>query len=259
MGLALTLAGKTAVAANLLGATPFGPTFTYIVITHEDATVEYAMLTTYTLHGTVDISERFSTGYAYATSSPITSVVLSNDGSTPLATLDFGPAGSGATIELNTPVNTEIIVVEKLQFTVQKNFGTASLSSPLRDAIARGLSDGTADISKMALTGATTGTIKFYSGTMPASADDAVTGDLLATWTYSRSEFSAVAGIFTLTDPVTVTASAAGTATYFRMNAPDGGVLQGTVGISAGNVLLSTVTFTPGGSFIVNSFDVAPG
>lgn len=259
MGLALTLAGKTAVAANLLGETPFGPTFVYIVITHEDETVEYASLITYTLHGTVDISERLNTGYAYATASPIASVALSNDGSTPLATLDFGPKGSGTTIELNVPVMAGMIIVEKLQFTVQKNFGTASLSSPLRDAIARGLTDGTADIAKMALTGMTTGTIKFYSGTMPASADDAVTGTLLATWTYSRSEFSAVAGIFTLTDPVTVTASAAGTASYFRMNAPGGGVLQGTVGISAGNVLLSSVTFTPGGDFIVNSFDVAPG
>lgn len=260
MGFALNLVGKTDVAEKLLGGTASGPIAVYVLVTQASNVVTYFTLNTSTLHGTVDISEPYVTdGAVYAGDSVITSVALSPDGATPYATVDFGPPGSGATIEMHPPVIGQAPKIERCQFTVQKTFGTASLNSALRDAIARGLTSTLADVTKMALTDTVAGTIKFYSGTMPASADDAPTGTLLATWAHTRSQFQAIAGVLTLAAPVSVTPSATGTATYLRMNATGGGVIQCSVGVSSGDVLISTTSLTSGVAFTVNTFDIAVG
>lgn len=89
---------------------------------------------------------------------------------------------------------------------------------------------------------AAAGTLKIYTGTQPADADDAPTGTLLATFTLSDPAFAAaVAGSAALdvTPPVTTTGAAAGTAGYF--------LIEDSNGL---NILMGNITATGGGGDI---------
>jgi hypothetical protein len=101
------------------------------------------------------------------------------------------------------------------------------------------------------------GTIKVYSGTQPATADTALSGNtLLATFTCSATAFgSASSGVATLAGtPLSATAAATGTASFFR--AADGGgttVFDGNVGTSGCDLNLNTTSITSGNTVQITS------
>lgn len=86
--------------------------------------------------------------------------------------------------------------------------------------------------------GASAGTVKVYSGTQPASANDAASGTLLVTFTLNDPAFGAAAsGVATLdVDPaISATAAATGTAGWFRMeSSTPGTVIDGSVTATGG-------------------------
>lgn len=103
------------------------------------------------------------------------------------------------------------------------------------------------------------GFLKIYSGTPPASADDAVTGTLLATISAGGAgtglslAASAADGVLTKAAEVWSGAIVAtGAASYYRFSAAsDTGVsstteerIQGTVGLAATDMILTSVSFT---------------
>lgn len=100
------------------------------------------------------------------------------------------------------------------------------------------------------------GTIEVRSGSQPASASDAATGTLLATFTLSGTAFGAPsAGVKTLAGtPLSATAAATGTAGWFRVKGSGGStVLDGSVGTSGAELNLSTTTITSSDSVQITS------
>lgn len=94
-------------------------------------------------------------------------------------------------------------------------------------------------------------TIKVYTGGQPASANSAVTGTLLATFTCDDPAFDPSAGgvIDLVTVPLASTGVANGTAGWFRLAASDGAtVLDGAAGIAASGaeLILNTATISIG-------------
>lgn len=103
-----------------------------------------------------------------------------------------------------------------------------------------------------------TGKIIIYSGTEPVTADTALSGNtVLATFTGGSPVFGAASsGTITLSGvPLTVAASATGTATFFRMYKTDGTtkVAQGTVGTSGQQLNLNTTSITSGVNVTITS------
>lgn len=102
------------------------------------------------------------------------------------------------------------------------------------------------------------GVLEIRSGSQPASAQDAATGTLLAAATLADPAFGASAtGTASLTDPASVTASATGTAGWFRVKDSTGGtVFDGKAGVSGdstADLILSTVSIVSGGSFDITT------
>ena len=98
-----------------------------------------------------------------------------------------------------------------------------------------------------------TSAITLYSGAIPASAD-AAAGTVLATYNMTATQLwgaAAGSGMSLAAAGPAVTASATGTATYFRMTKTLGAVIlvfQGTVGTLSGasDMILNTVALTSG-------------
>lgn len=100
------------------------------------------------------------------------------------------------------------------------------------------------------------GTLKIYTGSQPATADTAVSGTLLATFTLSNPAFgSASSGVITLSGtPKTVAAVASGSAGYFRIaNGSGTSVLDGSVGTSGNQINLNSVVITSGVNVTITS------
>lgn len=102
------------------------------------------------------------------------------------------------------------------------------------------------------------GSLRIYSGTPPASADAALSGNtLLAELPMSPTAFdAAVAGVATANAITTdASANATGTATFFRILETGGSlvVVQGTVGTSGAELNLSSTSIIAGGSVSVSS------
>jgi len=98
--------------------------------------------------------------------------------------------------------------------------------------------------------GAAAGKIEIRSGTRPANPNTTATGTLLATVTLIDPAFGAAStGVATLTDPVSVTAVATGTATWFRaMDSNNNAVMDGRVTATGGggDLTLATTSLTTG-------------
>ena len=105
---------------------------------------------------------------------------------------------------------------------------------------------------------ANAGSLRIYSGTAPASADAALSGNtLLAELPMSATAFgAAVAGVATA-NAITADASAdaTGTATFFRILETGGVlvVLQGTVATTGAELNLSSISIVIAGSVSVSS------
>jgi hypothetical protein len=111
---------------------------------------------------------------------------------------------------------------------------------------------------------ANSGFLRIYDGTKPATADTAVTSQvLLAELTMNATAFgAAVAGVATA-NAVTQDASAnnTGTATWFRVWKSNGTspLWDGTVGISGTDLVLNSVAISSGAAVSITSFTVTEG
>lgn len=103
------------------------------------------------------------------------------------------------------------------------------------------------------------GFLNIYSGTQPATADTALSGNtLLASFTLAATAFGTdTNGVSTLAGtPLSATASATASATFFRVLKSDGttAVMDGTVGTSGADLNLNTTSITSGGTVTLTSF-----
>ena len=104
------------------------------------------------------------------------------------------------------------------------------------------------------------GTINIYSGTQPANANTALSGNtLLCTLTFGNPAFgSASAGVITANAITSGTAAATGTASFFRCLKSDATtvLMDGTCDISANtpNLVLPTTSIVSGVTISVTSF-----
>jgi len=102
-----------------------------------------------------------------------------------------------------------------------------------------------------------TGTLRIYSGAMPATADTAASGTLLVTYSFAATAYgAAAAGVITLAGvPITGTINAAGTAGYAAVTSSDGvPKMYLDVGLtgSGADCILSTLTIPASGNVTLN-------
>lgn len=110
----------------------------------------------------------------------------------------------------------------------------------------------------------TAAVIQIYSGSVPADADAANGGTLLATCTASASAAASIAddtpGALATFDTITADSSAdnTGTAAFFRISTQSAGTVtdQGTVGTSSADLIFNTVAFTSGSEISITSFTI---
>lgn len=121
------------------------------------------------------------------------------------------------------------------------------------------LSDNSAETEANALAALmNAGTIQFFSGTQPANANTALSGNtLLATCTFANPAWGSagVGGVMTANAITSGTAVATGTATFARFYKSDGTtvVLDCTVGTSSAGINLNTTSIVSGGLVQITS------
>lgn len=107
----------------------------------------------------------------------------------------------------------------------------------------------------------TSPTLEIRSGTVPANCAAADAGTVLATLTLPSDWMAAAsAGAKALAGTwQRLSADATGTAAHFRIKAGATCHLQGTVAASGADMNVSSVSFTAGQSFTVNTFTLTDG
>jgi hypothetical protein len=105
--------------------------------------------------------------------------------------------------------------------------------------------------------------LKIRSGAAPADLSVADSGTVLATLNLP-SDWMAAAASGSKAKSGTwqdASADASGTAAHFRVYASDGTTkhIQGTVGVSAADLIVDSVSFTAGQSFTINGFTINGG
>lgn len=105
------------------------------------------------------------------------------------------------------------------------------------------------------------GYLRIYSGTQPATADTALSGNtLLAELRFNATAFgSASSGVLTA-NAITADSSAdnSGTASFFRALKSDGTtvLMDGSVGTSSANMIVATTTITAAQTVSCSSFTI---
>lgn len=115
------------------------------------------------------------------------------------------------------------------------------------------------------------GTLEIYDGTQPTDANTAITTqNLLGTFTFGATAFAASvasgaapnrSAVATANSISNVTASASGTATWYRAKRSAGNgsgvVMDGSVGTSGTDAIMTDVTLTAGEAMTVTSLTVS--
>lgn len=107
------------------------------------------------------------------------------------------------------------------------------------------------------------GKLRIYGGTKPTNPDTAISGQtLLAEFTFAASAFGAASGGSSAAAPIgSVTASATGTATWFRLLKSDGTTVVGDGDVTAtgggGDITFDNVNFVSGGTVNCTGFSLA--
>lgn len=131
------------------------------------------------------------------------------------------------------------------------------MATRVADAARNAAADAVVDLADA---GAAAGTIKVYTGSQPADADDAESGTLLVTFTLNDPAFGAAAsGVATLdvSPAISTTASASGTAGWFRLEDSNGvNVLDGACGSGSGELDLDNLSISSGQTVTINSLTV---
>lgn len=125
-------------------------------------------------------------------------------------------------------------------------------------------SNGTRDAQQQGLiTYAGTGSlIKLYTGTQPANANTALSGNtLLVTLTIAGAFGTDSNGTLTFNTVTDGTAVATGTATFFRIYKSDGTtvVMDGSVGTSSADLVLNTVSIATNDTVAITSGTIVRG
>lgn len=125
-------------------------------------------------------------------------------------------------------------------------------------------SNGTRDAQQQGLiTYAGTGAlIKLYTGTQPANANTALSGNtLLVTLTIAGAFGTDSNGTLTFNTVTDGTAVATGTATFFRIYKSDGTtvVMDGSVGTSSADLVLNTVSIATNDTVAITSGTIVRG
>jgi hypothetical protein len=109
----------------------------------------------------------------------------------------------------------------------------------------------------------TSGLLRIYSGTPPANADTALSGNTLLAELALSSAFAGAASSGVLTaNAITAdsSADATGTATFFRLLTSGGTAkVQGTVGAGSGDLSLNTTSIVSGAQVSVSSMAITAG
>jgi hypothetical protein len=102
------------------------------------------------------------------------------------------------------------------------------------------------------------GTIIFYDGTIPATADTAIDAQFaLSTWTFSATAFGAASNGTATADTITgSTAGAAGTAEFARIANGAATVMDVTVGTSGEDINFNSNIFSVGASVDITELKV---
>lgn len=105
------------------------------------------------------------------------------------------------------------------------------------------------------------GYLRVYSGTQPATADTALSGNtLLAELRFNATAFPAASSGVLTANAITAdsSADASGTATFFRCFKSDGTtvLMDGNVGTSGTNMVVATTTITAGQTVSCSSFSI---
>ena len=131
-------------------------------------------------------------------------------------------------------------------------FVTNAVAQSMQTALATATDAGTAAV------------INIYDGSMPATADAAISGNVLAQLTCSSVMFSAT----TTANPSVLTAGAissdtsadsTGTASHFRILTQSGGtvIAQGSVGTATCDLILNTVSITSGSTVAITAATIS--
>lgn len=120
------------------------------------------------------------------------------------------------------------------------------------------VSDTTANAGVAAIVAlANSGLIEFYTGTQPANANTALSGNtLLATLTFANPAFGAPTGGVATANAITSgTAAATGTATFARVYESNGStvIFDATVGTSGTAIVMGTTSIVAGGVVSISS------
>jgi hypothetical protein len=128
-----------------------------------------------------------------------------------------------------------------------ESLGTVKLNSALRTRLLESLTN------KNTAAFSAAGTIKVYSGSAPASADDAATGTELISFTTSTTSWSVASGSATLASSLNANASAGSETAvgYARFSWTSGStfVIQGSIGTSGTDFIIDDATLTSGNSY----------
>lgn len=105
----------------------------------------------------------------------------------------------------------------------------------------------------------TSGKIRIYSGTRPATGgtETTVLAELPCSATFAPAPSG---GVLTVNAITSATASASGTASWFRvLTSANAAVLDGDVGTSGSDLNLNSTAITSGGSVAISSFTITAG
>jgi hypothetical protein len=106
--------------------------------------------------------------------------------------------------------------------------------------------------------------LRFYDGTRPAATGGTATtllAELICNATaFAPAASTGIGGVLTLNAITSATASASGTATWFRIVTSGGTfVLDGNVGTSGSDLNMSAVVFSSGATIAVSAYTITAG
>lgn len=110
----------------------------------------------------------------------------------------------------------------------------------------------------------TSGKLRIYDGTMPATAEDTIPGDadLLADLALSATAFAAASGGTMVANSISddTSADATGTATWFTLTKSDNTrVVDGTVGTSGTDMIIDNASITAGQTVSCSGITITGG
>lgn len=190
--------------------------------------------------------------------SSLTFARLNSTGSAPLidTSLSLAGGGGGAIVDTLTSAAGVGPTLQALGFKIPTSLGTVLLSLSLANRIADLWGGAASVVPSMGNTTNGSSTLSIYSGSAPASADVPATGTLLAQFNMTGTNLWAAAsgGAIALNGAgPSVTPIGTGTATYYRLVKNNGlftFTIQGSVGTSSSDLLVSTTSCTSGSGSI---------